>query len=225
MLGYDARRARRSRTSRRCSRVGRPHLLPDAPLPAAAPARPAEEIFLLLRASDGERRRRAGERACAASATASRVTDCVLHAGAERRKFEDALLRAKREAEAAQRVERRDASCRRQRGSSSRRWSSSSAAAAEEQAAELEAQSEELRSSTTSCSAQRGAGAAARDRRRGEPRQEPVPRDDEPRAAHAAQRDRRLRAAARDRRPRPGHRARSARRSTASRAASGTCCG
>jgi signal transduction histidine kinase len=60
----------------------------------------ADEIFLLLRAKDGEdvaalanavRRERGGES----------VTDCVLVQVKERRKFEDALLRAKKEAEEA----------------------------------------------------------------------------------------------------------------------------
>ena len=60
----------------------------------------AEEIFLLLRAKGGEdvatlvnavRRERGGEW----------ITDCVLMEVKERRKFEDALLRAKREAEEA----------------------------------------------------------------------------------------------------------------------------
>jgi len=63
----------------------------------------AEEIFLLLRAKDGSdvgalvnaaRRERNGEW----------VSDCVLLRIVERRKFEDALLRAKREAEEAQAV-------------------------------------------------------------------------------------------------------------------------
>jgi PAS domain S-box-containing protein len=45
----------------------------------------------------------------------------------------------------------------------------------------------------------------ARRRRGGEPRQERVPRRDVARAAHAAQRDRRLRGASRARRPGPGH--------------------
>ena len=60
----------------------------------------AEEIFLLFRAADGSemgalvsavRRERDGER----------VTDCVVMRVRERRKFEDALLRGKREAEVA----------------------------------------------------------------------------------------------------------------------------
>jgi PAS domain S-box-containing protein len=60
----------------------------------------AEEIFLLLRAADGTevgalanavRRERDGEW----------VTDCIMMQVRERRKFEDALLRAKKEAEAA----------------------------------------------------------------------------------------------------------------------------
>jgi sigma-B regulation protein RsbU (phosphoserine phosphatase) len=60
----------------------------------------AEEIFLLLRAKNGEdvatlvnaaRRQRGGEW----------LTDCVLMEVKERRKFEDALLRAKKDAEEA----------------------------------------------------------------------------------------------------------------------------
>jgi sigma-B regulation protein RsbU (phosphoserine phosphatase) len=60
----------------------------------------ADEIFLLLRATSGEdvavlcnaaRRERDGEW----------VTDCILLRVRERQKFEDALLRAKKEAEAA----------------------------------------------------------------------------------------------------------------------------
>jgi signal transduction histidine kinase len=86
----------------------------------------AEEIFLLLRARDGSdvaalvnavRRERDGEW----------VTDCVLLRIVERRKFEDALLRAKREAEEA------------------RALAQASQHRLEEQAIELEAQSEELR--------------------------------------------------------------------------------
>jgi len=86
----------------------------------------AEEIFLLLRARDGSdvaalvnavRREREGEW----------VTDCVLLRIVERRKFEDALLRAKREAEEARAV------------------AQASQHRLEEQAVELEAQSEELR--------------------------------------------------------------------------------
>jgi PAS domain S-box-containing protein len=86
----------------------------------------AEEIFLLLRAHDGTdvaalvnaaRRERAGEW----------VVECVLLRIVERRKFEDALLRAKREAEEARAV------------------AQESQHRLEEQAAELEAQSEELR--------------------------------------------------------------------------------
>ncbi len=60
----------------------------------------AEEIFMLLRAKDGEQvgvlcnavRRERGDR---------HVTDCVLMEVRERRKFEDALLQAKQEAERA----------------------------------------------------------------------------------------------------------------------------
>ena len=67
--------------------------------------------------------------------------------------------------------------------------------------------------------------ARARSPPRRRTREEPVPGDDEPRAAHAAQRDRRPRAAARAGAARPGDRRRSARRSRASTARSATCSG
>lgn len=85
----------------------------------------ADEIFLLLKAANGEdvgfllnavRRERAGRT----------VNDCALMRVEERRKFEDALVRARKEAEAAQ-SELREANRR-----------------LEEQAVELEFQQEEL---------------------------------------------------------------------------------
>jgi signal transduction histidine kinase len=93
----------------------------------------ADEIFLVLRARDASevaalvnavRRERDGEW----------TTDCVLLRIVERRKFEDALLRAKREAEEARAV-----------AQASQQELEEQAAELEEQAAELEAQSEELR--------------------------------------------------------------------------------
>ena len=93
----------------------------------------AEEIFLLLRARDGTdvgtlvnaaRRERDGEWR----------TECVLLRIVERRKFEDALLRAKKEAEAANAAL-----------VASQEQLEEQAVELEAQATELEAQSEELR--------------------------------------------------------------------------------
>ena len=93
----------------------------------------AEEIFLILRARDGTdvgtlvnavRRERAGEWR----------TECVLLRIVERRKFEDALLRAKKEAEAANAALR-----------ASQEQLEEQAVELEVQATELEAQGEELR--------------------------------------------------------------------------------
>jgi PAS domain S-box-containing protein len=86
----------------------------------------ADEIFLVLRARD------ASEVAALVNAVRHErdgewTTDCVLLRIVERRKFEDALLRAKKDAEEARAV------------------AQASQQQLEEQAAELEAQSEELR--------------------------------------------------------------------------------
>ena len=67
--------------------------------------------------------------------------------------------------------------------------------------AELEETNEQLQEAVD------GSGGGARRGAGGEPRQERVPRRDEPRAAHAAQRDRRLRGAPAARHLRPGDRA------------------
>ena len=107
----------------------------------------AEEIFLLLRASDG------AEVAALANAVrhergGDSVTDCVLMEVRERRKFEDALLAAKKRAEAAsaladehrRELERANAALEQQAVELEL-----SQQQLQEQAAELEAQGEELR--------------------------------------------------------------------------------
>jgi len=107
----------------------------------------AEEIFLLLRAKDGSdvgalvnaaRRERNGEW----------VSDCVLLRIVERRKFEDALLRAKREAEEAQAVaekSRRELAVANDVLEQQAVELEVTQQHLEEQSTELEAQSEELR--------------------------------------------------------------------------------
>jgi PAS domain S-box-containing protein len=107
----------------------------------------AEEIFLLLRCSDGSdlgvlvnaaRRERDG----------AWVTDCVLLRIVERRKFEDALLRAKREAEEARAVaeaSQRELSQANEVLEQQAVELEVTQQQLEEQSAELEAQSEELR--------------------------------------------------------------------------------
>ena len=106
----------------------------------------AEEIFLLLRARSGED--------CAALANAARrerdgrwLSECVLMPVRERRKFEDALLRAKKEAEEARAVAEKNEAQLEQ----ANHQLESQAVELElgqqqlmEQTAELEAQSEEL---------------------------------------------------------------------------------